>query len=157
MTAHDNDPIPSAPRWLGTAGLLPFVVCAGGLWSAPEAYGPTLTFWLTAYGAVILTFVGAVHWGVALIHPRMREADRAVFLAWSVVPALVAWLALVVAARTGLLLLAAGFIVQYAADGTLTQRFTLPPWYLRLRRSLTTVVVLSLLVSLARLAHGLPA
>ncbi len=151
MHNRSDDPIPTTALWLGTGGLGPFVALSGALWAMAPEYAGTLTFWLTSYGAVILAFVGAVHWGVAMIHPRMRDDDRWLFLAWSTVPALAAWATLLIGARSGLLFLAMSFLVQYAADLALAQRFTLPAWYLRLRHSLTTVVVLSLLLALARL------
>jgi hypothetical protein len=43
--------------------------------------------------------------------------------------------------------------VHYAADRQLAQRFTLPPWYLRLRAGLTAVVVVCLIMAILRLAR----
>ena len=40
-----------------------------------------------AYGAVILTFVGAVHWGYAMRDEEIRWGR----MTWSVTPSLVAW------------------------------------------------------------------
>jgi uncharacterized protein DUF3429 len=147
------DPMPRPALWLGSGGLVPFVVLCSALYALPEGQVPVLLFWLSAYAAVILSFVGAVHWGAAMVHPRMAAADRAVFMAWSVVPALAGWVSLLLPARTGLLLMAATFAVQYAADRQFAQRFSLPSWYLRLRASLTVVVVLCLLLALARVMH----
>ena len=152
--AKDVGPIPKAPLWLGTAGLFPFVALASAIWALPEAYSPTLLFWLTAYGAVVLSFVGALHWGFAMLHPGMSEQDRTVFMTWSVVPALVGWICMLVPAKTALLLLIASFAIQYAADRQFAQRFTLPSWYLRLRGGLTAIVVLCLLLALTHLARS---
>jgi hypothetical protein len=148
-----DDPIPRAPFWLGATGLIPFVVLTSSLYALPEANRPVMLYWLTAYAAVILSFVGAIHWGVAMVHERMRDADRGVFMAWSAVPAAAAWVALLLPAKTGLLLLAATFVVHYAADRQFAQRFALPAWYLRLRGGLTAVVVLCLIVALAHVAR----
>src|ERR1700694_3189399 len=120
---EDRTPIPKAPFWLTTGGLVPFVVIAGATWAMPEAYTPTLLFWLTSYAAVVLSFAGAVHWGISLLHPDMSEQDQSVFMTWSVVPALVGWVSLLMPVKTGLLLLIATFIIQYAADRQLAQRF----------------------------------
>lgn len=152
-TPDSRDPIPRAPFWLGATGLLPFVVLTSALYALPEANTPTTLFWLTGYAAVVLSFVGAVHWGAALVHNQMAEADRSVFMAWSVVPALAGWLALLLPAKTGLLLLATTFAVQYAADRQFAQRFALPAWYLRLRGGLSTVVVLCLILAVVRVAR----
>jgi len=145
---NDRDPIPRAAFWLGTSGLVPFVVLTSALYALPTPNAPVLLLYLTAYGAVILSFVGAVHWGAAMVHAKMLESERGVFMAWSVVPALAAWAALLMPAKTALLLMAATFVIQYAADWQFSQRFRLPSWYLRLRRGLTTVVVLCLVMAI---------
>jgi len=142
------DPIPRTTFWLGAGGLLPFVVLTSALYALPAHTRPQLLFWLSAYSAVILSFVGALHWGIAMVHTQMREADRTLYMAWSVVPALAGWVSLLLPARTGLLLMAATFAVHFAADFQLAQRFTLPAWYLRLRGGLTAVVVLCLLLAM---------
>jgi hypothetical protein len=143
------DPIPRTAFWLGAGGLLPFVVLTSALYALPDHTRPQLLFWLSAYAAVILSFVGALHWGIALVHAQMREAERTLYMAWSVVPALAGWVSLLLPVKTGLLLMAATFAVHFAADFQLVQRFTVPPWYLRLRGGLTAVVVLCLLLALA--------
>lgn len=151
--AEPPTPIPPVAFWLGTGGLIPFVVLTGGLYAAGEGVGTMLLFWLTAYGAVILSFVGALHWGIALVHPAMNANDRALFMAWSVVPALAAWAAMLMRPGTGVLLMAATYIVHYLADQQLAQRFTLPGWYLKLRGGLTAVVVVCLVLVYPWLAH----
>lgn len=146
----DPAPVPSVPLWLGAGGLIPFVLLAGGLWVVPPEYHPVLHDWLRTYAAIILSFVGAVHWGVAMLHRDMAEQDRAVVMGWSVVPALVAWIGLLMQLRAGLALTAAMFVLQYTMDRQLGARFPLPPWYLRLRRGLTVVVVACLAMAAIR-------
>jgi hypothetical protein len=149
----DRDPIPRVPFWLGAGGLIPFVVLTSALYALPGDYTPALVQWLLSYAAIILSFVGALHWGLAMLHPGMRDGDRNVSLAWSVVPALTAWAATLLQALPGMLLLAAAFTVHYAADRQLAQRFTLPSWYLPLRAGLTGVVVLCLILAAMHLAR----
>jgi hypothetical protein len=153
IVTDPREPMPRAPVWLGTAGLIPFVVLTSALYALPEGYTPVLLVWLTAYAAVALSFVGAIHWGAAMVHERMAEADRGVFMAWSVVPALAGWMALLLPAKGGLLLLGATFVVHYAADRQFAQRFALPRWYLRLRGGLTAIVVLCLILAVARITQ----
>ena len=84
-----------APRpapLLGYLGLLPFVAGALALWLAPPDLAAKASRALLYYGAVILSFMGAVHWGLAM-HGDYPGRDRQ--LAMSVLPALVAWGALV--------------------------------------------------------------
>jgi len=80
--------LPPAAAWMGYLGLLPFFATALGVWIGPV----WLAGWLLAYGAIILSFVGAIHWGLVM---GRGEASAAVFQA-SVVPALVGWAALLV-------------------------------------------------------------
>ncbi len=133
--------IPRTPFLLGVGGLVPFVVLAVMLWALPSGYAPTAVRWLLCYGAVILTFVGALHWGVALVHPEMDDRQRALLMAWSVVPALVAWFALLVDPLAGVVILLLMFIVQLVADHRLVQHVAVTPWFLRLRQRLTFAVV----------------
>jgi hypothetical protein len=148
-----REPMPRAPVWLGTAGLVPFVVLTSALYALHDGNTPVLLVWLTAYGAVTLSFVGAIHWGVAMVHQQMPDSERGVFMAWSVVPALAGWIALLLPAKAGLLLLGATFTVHYAADRQFAQRFKLPRWYLPLRGGLTAIVVLCLILAVVRIAR----
>lgn len=138
--------IPSLVAWLAYGGLLPFLALTPALIiDAPHAL-----FWadaLLAYGAVILSFVGAVHWGLAM---SLSDADadrRNALLVWSVVPALLAWLAYLLAPALASVLLVVGFLAHYWQDHRLIDRARLPAWYLPLRLRLTTVVCACLAVS----------
>ncbi len=133
-----------APLWLGYGGLLPFLVLApaslfdrihGDLWSH-ALYG---------YGAIILTFVGALHWGIAMMSSTCDERTRLRAYVWSVVPALLAWPALLLSPLDASLVLVAGFVAHYWRDRRLAGEAGLPGWYLPLRFRLTSVACLCLL------------
>ena len=135
--------VPVAAERLGLVGLLPFVagallVVAGGAW---RDWAETA---LLGYGAVILSFMGGVHWGMAIAAP----ACSPVRLAWSVVWALIGWAGLLAGGDLGLLLLAAGFVGLFAYDRQATGRHEAPGWYPALRRPLTAVVVACLVVAM---------
>jgi Protein of unknown function (DUF3429) len=66
---------------------------------------------------------------------------------WSVVPSLVAWMALLMTPRSAVMLLVAGFLIHLWQDRRLVQRVNLPAWYLPLRLKLTLVACLSLISS----------
>jgi hypothetical protein len=119
---------PAIPAWLGYGGLIPFVALAC-VSVVSDAHAPICRHALLAYGAVILAFVGALHWGFAMT-PAVRDARRSRAYAWSVLPALLAWVALLVASMVGSALLVVGFVLQYWQDLRLTQSATLPAWYL---------------------------
>lgn len=143
-------PVPTVPLWLGAGGLIPFVVLTGMVWVTDEAHRILAYEWLRTYAAVILSFVGAVHWGIAMLHPKMSLQDRNTVMGWSVVPGLVAWLALLAPLRHGLAITAAMFALHYAMDRALVQRFDIPGWYIRLRGGLTVVVIAALALTAIR-------
>jgi hypothetical protein len=106
---------------------------------------------LMAYSAVILSFLGAVHWGIAL---TMTEAtSRAVNdrLILGVIPALVGWggllLVTVLPPEAGLGVLSAGFIGTMLVEAR-AGRESVPAGYLWLRWILSVVVVAVLLTVL---------
>jgi hypothetical protein len=135
--------IPTAALTLGIAGLVPFVGLAGII--VLNRHLPAADAWraLTLYGAVILSFMGGVHWGAAL---ATGAASR--FLA-SVVPALAAWFATAfLPPRPATAALAIGFALLLLFDLAEVRRGHLPAWYAPLRRGLTGVVILSLAAAL---------
>lgn len=129
---------PAVVAWLGYGGLLPFVATALVSWLEPNHR----SFWqdmLVGYGAVILSFVGALHWGFAMVHPDTAGKPMNGMYAWSVLPSLLGWVALLVHPAAAVTLLVAGFLAQYRQDLRLARVLVLPPWYLPLRLQLTLV------------------
>jgi hypothetical protein len=145
-----DPPVPPVPLWLGAGGLIPFIVLTGAVWVVAPEYRPVAYDWLRTYAACILSFVGALHWGSAMVHPDMKPADRDLLMGWSVIPALVAWLSLLVHLRPGLVLMAAMFVIHYSMDRALVRRFRFPEWYVRLRGGLTLIVTACLAVTALR-------
>jgi len=141
--------VPRPTLLLGLGGLIPF--WAGALLPVlrPDL-GPALMPALLGYAAVILAFMGAVHWGLAM-------ADPAPAAPWtryggSVVPPLVAWVALMLPTTAALALFVAAFGLLYVADLRAVAAGWAPEWYPALRRLLTALVVLALAVALLRTA-----
>ena len=150
--------LPSIAVIVGLLGLLPFL--AGGLGAAafrhPLQAGRALEA-LIAYGAVILSFLGAVHWGIAL-EDDTGLADLARF-GLGVVPALIGWVALLAEtdglADAALVLLVLGFGATMAVEQRGATRGLVPPAYLGLRWVLSVVVLLGLLAVLVLRVAGL--
>jgi hypothetical protein len=151
MTDPRADPAAGCPAhvsWLGYGGLVPFV----GLAILLLADAPRAATWAAAllgYGAVILSFVGALHWGFAMTADGLDPARRRRAFVWSVVPALLAWPATVIGGSAASLILVAGFALHLAEDRRLAGPAGLPAWYLPLRWRLTLVASLCLLVHAA--------
>lgn len=134
--------IPKLPNRLGYAGLLPFVLLAALLWLAPGQWHASLAFALTGYAAVILSFMGAVHWGLGMAVSGNAESRQ---LGLSVVPPLAAWLALMLPTLWSLAVLTACFGLLCLADVLAAKKRLTPDWYPGLRIPLTIVVMLSLI------------
>jgi hypothetical protein len=60
--------VPTVPRVLGLAGLIPFVATGVGarVFFTDESRRETMQTVQRAYGASILSFMGAVHWGLEM-------------------------------------------------------------------------------------------
>ncbi len=142
MTA--TKPIPTAASWLGCAGLLPFGAAAlAALWPAAPLHALALPA-LLAYGAVILSFLGGIHWGLAMASAAPGTLPAR--LGFSVLPSLLGWVALLLPPAAGLVLLAAGFAAMLLLD---LQSEATPVWYPRLRLPLSLGAMAALLLGLA--------
>lgn len=131
-------------KYLGYAGLIPFIVFSIGSW-LPLPMIIDASFVLTAYAAMILAFMGAIHWGVAMAN---TEDNNSKYFIGSVIPGLIAWLALLIAQNYAIILLMAGFIGLIIYDWSVEKAQVLPDWYIPLRNKLTLVVVICLMVTL---------
>ena len=97
---------------LGYAGLLPFVAGAALVWLVRPEVHPYVALALSGYAAVIVSFLGGIHWGLA-----MREASPPLlWLIWGVVPSLLAWLAVLMPASAGLVVFGVALLACYAVD-----------------------------------------
>lgn len=134
---------PHVVRWLGYGGLLPFVALAAAAWF-DRNHGSLWRDALVGYGAVILSFVGALHWGFAMSQRDISENQRTRSFVWSVVPSLLAWISLLMTPKYAVMLLVAGFLIHFGQDRRLVQLMNLPAWYLPLRLNLTLVACISL-------------
>ncbi|MDZ7802557.1 DUF3429 domain-containing protein [Thiohalophilus sp.] len=128
---------------LGYAGLIPFVVFSIGTWiDLPGVQNAD--FVLRTYGAIILSFMGAIHWGAAMSH---QGKPAQVQLALSVFPALFGWAALLIAHTYSYSILIIAFVTLCVMDQRAAKDNLVPAWYVPMRIVLTTVVVLSLIAA----------
>lgn len=131
----------STPRLLGFAGILPFYLSLAAVLMWPQSQLALVS--LIGYGAVILSFLGAVHWGMAMQEPDQTQAGRS--YVFSVVPALLGWLAFISPYQPALIVLAAGFgwvwLREYQKPPGL-----MPAWYRQLRGVLTAAILPALII-----------
>jgi hypothetical protein len=143
MTRH----LPLVAILLGVAGLIPFIGCGIAALGLDESSSQNMLWALIAYGAVVLSFLGGVHWGFAL-DPRNIEqggAPERLRLLFGVVPTLIGWVALLIplalASWVGLGVLIAGFLGTAIVESRGVRRGLIHPSYMLLRWGLTAVVV----------------
>lgn len=154
-----GDSFPSLwARRMGFGGLIPFVVLALAVWLGGPAYRVWAGLALLGYGAVIASFLGAIHWGLVMRHaslnsppspPSPNSPPSLGVLGWGVSPSLVAWVALMLGLMLGpvpgLWVMVGLLWACYAADRVLYPRFQVQGW-LPMRRTLTVVASASCLL-----------
>ncbi len=139
--------MPTAVRVLGYGGLIPFIAFAV-LSNIDRSHEFLFSSALLLYGAVILSFVGAIHWGVAMLHGDLSEQDRQSCYIWSVVPALIGWATYILSPAMAALVLILGFQLQYWRDVRFACKIIWPSWYLPLRIRLTLIAIICLLLGI---------
>jgi hypothetical protein len=143
--------VPSIAAWLGGLGAAPFIFLAGAMPLLPDDARLLVADALAGYGAVILSFLGGVHWGLAIGAAvgapggvqRPRLSGRLIV---SVLPSLAGWVALLAPETIGLFILAVAIAAMLWVDLRATRAGEAPPWYPKLRIPLTIVVVTTLVI-----------
>lgn len=133
---------------LGYAGLLPFLLMMTAVWFADASWTDEFMKGQRAYAIVILSFLGGIHWGAAMLSSSLSAADTRKALSWGVTPSLIAWSATLFSGF-GFAVLMAGFVAALQVDKQLYPLYGMPDWLIALRRKLTIVVVLTLLLTVA--------
>lgn len=147
LLRYDMKDLKRAPKpalYLGLSGLIPFVA-APLVMGAAELYVPEIAFAQVAYGASILSFLGGVRWGFAIPEGSPAKPDW-INLANSVVPSLLAWVALLFSKElftqsAMMVIIGLGIALHY----DLALLPTYPSWFKALRALLTFVAFFSLL------------
>lgn len=137
---------PKPALYLGFSGLIPFL-SAPLLMAATQTFYPEVAFAQMVYGASIVSFLGGARWGFAL--PAGSPAQPNWFnLGNSVVPSLLAWLALLCRDNIteGALVVIMGLGLSLHYDLTLLPGY--PSWFKAMRTILTLVATFSLVATL---------
>ncbi|MEO1065995.1 MAG: DUF3429 domain-containing protein [Pseudomonadota bacterium] len=146
MTTYSDDPlgddsrIPSVALSLGLGGLIPFL--ASGLLTVTQGMGfvePVYaTVSLVGYSAVILSFMAGARWGMAVKEHDTFAQTRVMVL--SVIPAILAWLSIMLPLTQSIPLLLVMFFTIGIWDILAMKAGGGPIWYAKLRFILTTAV-----------------
>jgi hypothetical protein len=154
---------------LSVAGLIPFIAAGGVILLDPLDSAVAIQV-MICYGAVILSFLGAVHWGFALrdtahpaggvpLTPVALGAERQLLL-FGVAPALIAWVALLLllhfaAPALALFLLLVGFFLTIVIETIGRGRNVVASNYLAMRWGVSIVVLLIMVASLFAVLSGM--
>ena len=136
MTLGEQVRVETMGMRLGYLGLIPFVFGAVTALLSQELVSLAFQAFIL-YSLAILSFMGGVHWGLALI-TGTRQSTR---LLISVVPVVAAWICLIaLPAPLTLAILGGGFIAQWFIDRPILAELPIPSWYLEMRPRLAYVV-----------------
>lgn len=132
---------------LGYLGLVPFI--AGAILALlSEELGNRVLGGFLIYSVAILSFMGGVHWGLALVAGEMQRMRLAI----SIVPVLVAWLGVwLLPPVYAVALMGAAFIGQWRLDRPILAALDVPRWYVQIRPRLAYTVAGCHLLVLFRL------
>ena len=136
---------------LGYGGAIPFVFFVVMQWHGYQLThgGVSLMYF---YGSIILSFLGAPHWGYILAREGRAEIKNlAARLIIGVVPSLIAFFSILFDELDRLLIIGASFILIYVIDSILFQKENIPNWFLPLRFRLTVIVASCFLCSIVLL------
>ncbi|ODC02491.1 hypothetical protein BFW38_01960 [Terasakiispira papahanaumokuakeensis] len=129
-------------RLLSAIGLLPLIILVIMALEGRTINPIPVTEALRQYAALILAFLGGMHWGLGM---ALEQPWR---FGWSLLSIVMAWMGLILPIEAGLLVTVSGFLIGLWVD----LYSPWPDWFKRLRQVLTFCVVLALLCLLS--VHG---
>ena len=131
-------------RVLGYSGALPFLCGAIAASQQVAVLGLAPDHFLLNYGAIILSFLGGLHWGRVITSPNANGSSDPNWLIWSVCPSLLGWVALLLPVKVGAMSLSLCFLAALHIDQKLFQEQIWPAWMRPLRMHLSLIAVASL-------------
>ncbi len=131
-------------RILGYGGALPFLCGAICVNQQIAVLGLAPAHFLLSYGAVILSFLGGLHWGRVITSPNANGRPDSTWLIWSVLPSLLGWVALLLPVKVGAVVLSLCFFACFQIDQKLFREQIWPAWMRPLRLHLSLIAVASL-------------
>jgi Protein of unknown function (DUF3429) len=130
---------------LGYAGMIPLVTLALLMWIVSEEAHPYVALAMSSWGAIIVAFLGGIHWGIGL---RRNAPERKVHMVWGVIACICAWIAAMMPPFAGLPLLGLLLIACYLVDRKTWPQAGLREW-MTMRFRLTVVCTLACLLGAA--------
>ncbi|MDX2072848.1 MAG: DUF3429 domain-containing protein [Alphaproteobacteria bacterium] len=136
------------PLILTLIGVLPFVVLSIAVSGQMFDDNIFVVRTLLSYSTLILSFLGGIHWGVAVSNYSHDKRVANLLILESVLPSTLAWGVLLHAdIHIQLLVLTVLFTFIWAIDSVLVGRKIIPLWFFEIRCIITPIVVVSLYVA----------
>jgi hypothetical protein len=133
--------IPSPLGWLGALVVAPLSIFLIGPMLG-LIVRPFALYALTSYAGCLLGFLGAIHWGLAMMGQKGGDGYVAGVLAL-----LAGWCSLLVQPSYGLLIVMTGFAALFCYDRWVTFEEKAPAWYAVWRLALTIAVLVPLAIT----------
>ncbi len=164
-----NTPLPPIERQatiLAYSGLAPFFALFLVVWLTPSLIdiepGTQFLYWGLMYGAILLSFMGGIHWGIALMMTKDHGEVSPILerFSGSLLPAIIGWIAIIPGALLGTVsippfwrfaMMLFAFLYLLIADQRSVRNRVLPQWYGRLREKITFFLIMLLLLIMVRL------
>jgi len=158
--------VPKESLYIGAAGVIPYAATSlstvflaydinhaaatgTGIIFSPNTAHQLLDFVTPiqiGYGAVIISFLGAIHWGLEYAgYGGYHSYNRYIY---GVIAPAVAWPTIFMPVEYALITQFTAFVFLYFADARATVRGWFPPWYSTYRFVLTFLVGASIVISL---------
>ena len=146
--------MPLPAMLLAAAAAFPLTTLAGMIVTGFKVPGIDNEFTLMVYAAIVLSFMSGVLWGLAMLVPGHGAPGRWGHLGdWrrygaSFVPALFAWIGLLLPVKAGAWVMAIGFIGILIYDLRCTKAGEAPSWFPALRWPVVVMATGSLIVGI---------
>ena len=134
---------PLFPLFFGIGGAVPFIFLSLGIWTFTYELKLIALYNLINYSVLILSFIGAVHWGAAMV---INDKGYKSYLL-SIIPVLLSWfliMGFIVNYMIIFIILIILYLFVFFIDIKAVREKKLPQWYLPMRKFITIIVLLSL-------------
>ena len=132
---------------LGSIGMIPFIIGLLDLWFNQGSL--IFSIHLSKYyGVIILTFLGSLYWGIILNQNKIitfSNQSKVFILIWSITPALIGLLVLLIETEISLIILSIGYLICQIMDEIYNKFLFFPNWYILMRRLLSITVIIILI------------
>lgn len=148
MRSRITKAIPFPNYILGLSGLIPFWGLALTVVFANEPHNLIALKLQIAYGAVILSFLGGIHWGIAVQNIEKATWPR---MGWGIVLSLVGWGAIFIPHIYSLAIIGLALFSALIVDLKLIGNYSKGSWYQTLRSILSFGAISAVLLTIFHL------